>query len=665
MRWKESVLKKEEIAQCSNRDRWLQLHADPAMQQELSKVVGQSWKRSDAYIIDYLNALPEEIPPSEFYAIIKKNKRLGIYTSSVATFPLSQSQMYYPECGILLFDKTGCLLQLYGNKEFLSWAANNHIKIGTRWTEKGIGTNAVSLGMMNKETVSLRGEENYAAFLTGGIFSYTPIKLDDGELLGGIVLAAPSDTSVNYLRPLSFMVAREVELQIFWFETISKYSNMTENVGLMCLDQSNNTNRVIIMNNESIRILGVPQQDYFYNKLENIIEVDDNNKPFWDIINNKKKVLDKTISLRVNGKQVVVNLSTAAYKEDKFHINGVIMYIQSIKRINKLVSQYSGNVARLNFSDIIGESESMMDVVRRASAAAMTDTNILILGESGVGKDVFAQAIHNNSARKNKPYVAINCAAFSKELIASELFGYDSGAFTGAKKEGRMGKFELANQGTLFLDEIGDMPLDLQAILLRVLEEQCFRKVGGNTVVNVNVRIIAATNSNLREKIASGLFREDLFYRLGVIRLHVPPLRDRGDDVRLLAEHFIDHICSRLDKPVVTFSPGAIAFIRRYAWPGNVRELQNLLEGIISTSTGTRIDETGIRSYLRDFRIEGATMLKLNPDEPEKPDDFSYDERSDFLKALKRFNNNKTKAAAYLDMPLSTFYRRLKKYGMH
>jgi DNA-binding NtrC family response regulator len=135
--------------------------------------------------------------------------------------------------------------------------------------------------------------------------------------------------------------------------------------------------------------------------------------------------------------------------------------------------------------------------------------------------------------------------------------------------------------------------------------------------------------------------------------------------VRLLAEHFIDHICSRLDKPVVTFSPGAIAFIRRYAWPGNVRELQNLLEGIISTSTGTRIDETGIRSYLRDFRIEGATMLKLNPDEPEKPDDFSYDERSDFLKALKRFNNNKTKAAAYLDMPLSTFYRRLKKYGMH
>jgi transcriptional regulator with PAS, ATPase and Fis domain len=461
------------------------------------------------------------------------------------------------------------------------------------------------------------------------------------------------------------MVAREVELQIFWFETISKYSNMTENVGLMCLDQSNNTNRVIIMNNESIRILGVPQQDYFYNKLENIIEVDDNNKPFWDIINNKKKVLDKTISLRVNGKQVVVNLSTAAYKEDKFHINGVIMYIQSIKRINKLVSQYSGNVARLNFSDIIGESESMMDVVRRASAAAMTDTNILILGESGVGKDVFAQAIHNNSARKNKPYVAINCAAFSKELIASELFGYDSGAFTGAKKEGRMGKFELANQGTLFLDEIGDMPLDLQAILLRVLEEQCFRKVGGNTVVNVNVRIIAATNSNLREKIASGLFREDLFYRLGVIRLHVPPLRDRGDDVRLLAEHFVDHICSRLDKPVVTFSPGAIAFIRRYAWPGNVRELQNLLEGIISTSTGTHIDETGIRSYLRDFRIEGATMLKLNPDEPEKPDDFSYDERSDFLKALKRFNNNKTKAAAYLDMPLSTFYRRLKKYGMH
>ena len=650
------------IEQNSNRDRWMRMHADPDMREKLSKHLRESWEKSDACKVDYLNALPEKISSGEFAKIKIKNRRLYIYTNSVIDFPLSQ--IHFPECGVLLFDKTGCLLQLYGNNEFLSWAADNHIKIGTRWTEKTIGTNAVSLGMMNKETVSLRGEENYSEFLTGGIFSYTPIKLDDGELLGGIVLAAPSNTSVKYLRPLSFMVAREVELQIFWFETISKYSNMTENVGLMCLDQSNKTNRIIIMNNETIRMLGVPKKDYFYDKLENVIEVDDNNKPFWDIINNKKKVLDKTISLSVNGKQVVVNLSTAAFKEDKFHINGVIIYIQSIKRINKLVSQYSGNIARLNFSDIIGESEIMTDVVRRATTAAMTDANILILGESGVGKDVFAQAIHNSSARKNKPYVAINCAAFSKELIASELFGYESGAFTGAKKEGRIGKFELANQGTLFLDEIGDMPLDLQAILLRVLEEQCFRKVGGNTLVNVNVRIIAATNSNLKEKIASGLFREDLFYRLGVIRLHVPPLSDRGDDVRLLAEHFINHICSRLDKPMVTFSSSAIAFIRRYAWPGNVRELQNLLEGIISTSTGTLIDETNIRNYLGDFSDERITQADVDLVEAENKDEFIYDERSEFLKALKRFNNNKTKAAAYLDMPLSTFYRRLKKHAM-
>jgi len=647
-------------------DRWLHMHTDADMLQGLEAPVRESWERSAYYKVNYMNALQEEVPPWEFAKIKQTNKRMCIYTGSIITFPLTRIQV--PESGVLLFDKTGCLLQIYGKKVFHSWAVDNHIKVATRWSEQAIGTNVVALGMHLEGTVSLIGEENYSRFLTNGIFAYTPIKLENGEFLGGVALAAPLHTQVNYLRPLSFMVARAVELQMFWFDMIGLYSNLTENIGMLCLDQSNDQNRILITNIDTIKLLGILNKDYFYDKLETIIDTTDDNKQFWNIVNNKKKVRDLTISLTVKGRKIDVSLSTSIYKEATFHMNGMILYLHSIKHINKLIAQYAGNIARYGFKDIIGESKPMLDVICQAKNASLTDSNILLLGESGVGKDVFAQAVHNSSRRKDKPFVAINCAEFSKELISSELFGYEIGAFTGARKEGRMGKFELADQGTLFLDEIGDMPLDLQAVLLRVLEEGCFRKVGGNTVVNVNVRIIAASNKNLKEKIANGLFRGDLFYRLGVVRLQIPPLRNRGSDMWLLEEFFVKQIYSRLNKPTVTLSisKNAKVFLNQYSWPGNVRELRNLLEGIISTSTTSVIDDLEIRHYLGDFEQETQKIdyPAVSIVRTQSQDEYTYDEHREFARALKLCNNNKTKAASYLNMPLSTFYRRLKKYGM-
>lgn len=645
-------------------DRWLHMHIDADMLQGLEVPVRESWERSASYKVNYMNALPEEVPPREFAKIKQANKRMCIYTNSIIAFPLTKIRV--PECGVLLFDKTGCLLQIYGKPVFCSWAADNHIKVATRWSEQAIGTNVVSLGMHLDSTISLIGTENYSRFLTNGIFAYTPIKLENGELLGGVALAAPMHTQVNYLRPLSFMVAREIELHMFWFNMIGLYGNITENIGMICLDQSNGQNRILITNIETIKLLGILNKDYFYDKLETIIDTTDDNKQFWNIVNYKKRVRDLTISITVKGRKIGVSLSTSIYKETIFHMNGMILYMHSIKHINKLVAQYAGNIARYDFHDIIGESMPMLDMIRQAKNASFTDSNILLLGESGVGKDVFAQAIHNSSRRKDKPFVAINCAEFSKELISSELFGYETGAFTGARKEGRVGKFELANQGTLFLDEIGDMPLDLQAVLLRVLEEGCFRKVGGNTVVNVNVRIIAASNKNLKEKVANGLFRGDLFYRLGVVRIQIPPLRKRGSDIQLLVEFFVKQICSRLNKPSVTLSKTAMAFMNQYSWPGNVRELRNLLEGIISTSTMSMIDDVEIRHYLGEFEQETLKIdyPAVSIARTQSQDEYIYDERNEFVHALKLCNNNKTKAASYLNMPLSTFYRRLKKYGM-
>ncbi|AGA68245.1 transcriptional regulator containing PAS, AAA-type ATPase, and DNA-binding domains [Desulfitobacterium dichloroeliminans LMG P-21439] len=652
------------MKQKNDLDRWMQMHTDATMLKELETLVRESWERSLNYKVDYINALPEEIPPKEFARIKQANKRICIYTSSIISFPLTKIQV--PESGVLLFDNTGCLLQIYGQEVFRAWAEVNQIKIGTRWTEQAIGANVVSLGMRLEGTVTLIGSENYSRFLTNGIFAYSPIKLENGELLGSVVLAAPLRTQVTYLRPLSFMVAREVELQMFWFNMIGLYSNVTENIGIICLDQSTGQNRVLITNDETIKLLGLVQKDYFYDKLETIIDMTEENEQFWSIVNNKTKVRDMRISLMVKGRKTEVSLSTSAYKETIFHMNGIFLYMHSIKHIKKLVAQYGGNIARYGFEDIIGESKPMLDVVHQAKNASLTDSNILLLGESGVGKDVLAQAIHNSSRRKGKPFVAINCAAFSKELISSELFGYEAGAFTGSRKEGQMGKFELANQGTLFLDEIGDMPMDLQAVLLRVLEEGCFRKVGGNTIVNVNVRIIAASNKNLKEKVANGQFRGDLFYRLGVVRILIPPLRHRGSDMRLFINFFIKQICARLNKPTVTLSKNALEFLNQYPWPGNVRELRNLLEGIINTTATSVIDDSEIRRYLGDFEQQARNRedYTIAKERMQSEDEYIYDERREFSYALKLCNNNKTKAASYLNMPLSTFYRRLKKYGM-
>ena len=334
---------------------------------------------------------------------------------------------------------------------------------------------------------------------------------------------------------------------------------------------------------------------------------------------------------------------------------------------SKTAQKYAKNSAKYSFDDVIGESEPVLEMKKRAMIASQSSSNILIHGESGVGKDVLAQAIHNSSKQSRQPYVAINCAAFSKELIASELFGYESGAFTGAKREGSIGKFEIANRGTLFLDEIGDMPMEAQSMLLRVLEEKSFRKVGGNKLIEVDVRIIAATNKNLRDLISQKLFREDLFYRLSIIRISVPPLRHRGEDVHLLAHYFIKELCAKMGRPEIRLTESALDFLRRYSWPGNIRELRNLLEGIISTQEETLIGVRDIQSYLEDCfgeRVQPEYAAEVKAESSAALYAYGSAGIEKFKAALKHCRNNKTKAAEYLGLSRSTFYRRMKEFGL-
>ena len=306
------------------------------------------------------------------------------------------------------------------------------------------------------------------------------------------------------------------------------------------------------------------------------------------------------------------------------------------------------------FDNIVGKSSALSDVVTQARKVAATDVSVLINGETGTGKEVFAQAIHSASGRRGEAFLALNCSAFSRELLESELFGYKAGAFTGAVKD-KKGLLEEANHGTLFLDEIGEMALELQSKLLRVLETGEFVKVGDTKTTHVDVRILSATNRNLKEEIANGRFREDLYFRLSVFRILLPPLRQRRDDILLLAQHFIGLYARQIGRTAPSLSTDAKNIFLAYPWPGNVREMMNAIEHalIVCEDEITRHD-------LPIDMLTGDTSTAA---------DDSFDlksvERNHIIKVLHHTHGNKTETARLLKIGLTTLYRKIEEYGIN
>jgi transcriptional regulator with PAS, ATPase and Fis domain len=294
----------------------------------------------------------------------------------------------------------------------------------------------------------------------------------------------------------------------------------------------------------------------------------------------------------------------------------------------------------------------MQKVFELISDIAETDSTVLIQGESGTGKELIARAIHFNSHRKNKPFVVANCSAYSQNLLESELFGHEKGSFTGAIRR-KIGRFELANGGTIFLDEIGEVSPPTQILLLRVLQDHRFERVGGEETLEVDVRVIAATNKNLTEEMKKGTFREDLYYRLNVIPIFVPPLRERKDDIPLLASYFLQKFSRERGKEVTSFSPEVIETLLAHSWPGNVRELENVIDHAIIISKQDKVLPKDLPQFLfqRPLPAQGFTTLQ------------DY-EKDLILKTLQETNWNKHKASKKLNINRSTLYGKIKRYGL-
>ena len=333
---------------------------------------------------------------------------------------------------------------------------------------------------------------------------------------------------------------------------------------------------------------------------------------------------------------------------------------RAMEKINSRPVQPSGStvvpVRESAFDTVLGHSRGLQQVIQLARKVAVTDVPVLLTGETGTGKEVFAQAIHNGSARAKQPFVAINCSAFSKELLESEIFGHKAGAFTGALKD-KKGLFEEANHGTIFLDEIGEMAYGLQAKLLRVLETGEYIKVGDTKPTKIDVRIVSATNRNLKEEIANSNFREDLYFRLSVFHLHLPPLRERRENIPELAAAFLKFFAAKMGKQVKGFAADCQAWMQSYAWPGNVRELRNVIErALIICDDYITLDDMPL-----DFRSSTLSGSAADGDDFE----LAEAEHRHIQRVLQYTKGNKAEAARLLKIGLTTLYRKIEEYGIN
>ena len=323
------------------------------------------------------------------------------------------------------------------------------------------------------------------------------------------------------------------------------------------------------------------------------------------------------------------------------------------QRVEELESKLNN---KFGFDRIIGKSTAIGDVIKLAQKVALSDTTVLLLGETGTGKEVFAEAIHQASNRRAKSFVAVNCSAFTKELLESELFGHKSGSFTGATKD-KKGLFEEANGGTIFLDEIGELDHELQAKLLRVLESQQFIKIGDTKPTVVNVRILAATNRDLLKECEENRFRSDLYYRLSVFQITLPALRERKKDISLLAEYFMSYFAAKVVKQITSLSKTFVEKLEAHNWPGNIRELKNVIERAVILCDGNELDET-----LLPYEIQHATTQR--PSQTLSAFDLSSVEKLHIQRVLNHTHGNRAEAARLLNIGIATLYRKLKEYGL-
>lgn len=464
------------------------------------------------------------------------------------------------------------------------------------------------------------------------------------------------------LEMLSTYISTQLETHIKLQEIHLKNDHMkqiTESVsaGSLSVDKFGT---IMFINEVGGEMLGVTAEEVLGKPISDVL---DNPAFSLDVLKLGMPVIDKEIKIKINKGQYHFRLSSVPLYDNLNEPIGIIFHFKDIRKEVEMIVNTKGF---FNFDDIIYQCEEMENLIHLAKKAALQDSSILIEGESGTGKELIAQSIHNYSSRSNNPFIVIDCSAIPRNLVESELFGYEAGAFTGSHKGGMMGKFERANGGTVFLDEIGEMPLEIQSKLLRVIQSRSITRIGGHEPISINIRIIAATNRNLAQEVSEGNFRNDLYYRLNVINLFVPALRNRKGDLPLLVHKLMEKTAKREKREIPNLSGRVIEVLENYAWPGNIRELENTMERAVILANG-EIDYQHLPKRLLEIQnihlnsspVQSEPFVNQTAQKPK-----SVMEQQLIINALKESKGNKSKAAKKLGIARSTLYEKMYQYQL-
>lgn len=567
----------------------------------------------------------------------------------------------------ILTDAEGCILSIIGDDDILKTADELKMIPGAFMDEASIGTNAMGATLVECVPIQVSGREHSISAYYRWTCSAAVIRAENGQVIGTLDLTGYIDNVHPHTLGMVVAAVNAIENTM---KLTAKTHLIRENAQFIesLLDSIQASiiscdikGHIKTVNKQALQLFKTTEGHFkskpvmrYLDRFEDIVEACGHGHEF------------QNEEIAVFGLSNMSYVSVSAYPiagvDDK--LEAVILVLRDVKKVHKMANEIMGRRAIYTFDQIIGKSKQIKRVIEFGEEVSDSKSTVLLTGESGTGKEIFAHAIHNNSTRRNKNFIVLNCASIPRSLIESELFGYEEGSFTGAKRGGNPGKFEIADGGTIFLDEIGEMPLDMQTRLLRVIQEGMVSRVGSNSQFTVDVRIIAATNKDLYEEVNKGNFRLDLYYRLKVLPIHLPSLRARRDDIPLLVEHFNHKVSCSINKSPMEIPDAYMAQLKAYDWPGNVRELENIIELMLNTRRMPELGKNKLTDLVQLDTLEPVTeqdtvkngytaILKL--DELEK----MHIER-----ILKDTAFNISTAAKQLGIGRNTLYRKIEQYSI-
>ena len=614
----------------------------------VSDFVLRSWQRSRLAGVDPETTVRKKVDETIFRHILAANADL-LESSRVIMKELFSSLV--SGAGSMILSTAECI-SLHMETSGRDGDTYPSSKPGMITTEQLRGTNGIGTCVAERRPIEIIGAEHYLTVGHRWSCSAAPIFDSKNQLIAVLNVSQLREKyhshTLGMVRAAAYAISEQLRLRALLQQQQAIIELLDE--GVIVVSRSG---EVKLMNSKAASMLGLPAPQ----QGENIYKFMRPSQMLDNILTGDPHIMDQEAQFPLESGSLSCFFSAMSLTREAC----VVLTFREARRMRGFAARVAGSKAVYTFDRILGDSPPLMEVIDQAKTIARGNTTVLILGESGTGKELFAQSIHNASPRASRPFVAVNCGALPRNLVESELFGYDEGSFTGASRLGKPGKFELADNGTIFLDEIGEMPLEAQVSLLRLLQNGEVTRVGGKHTRLVNVRVLAATNRNLENAIRQNAFREDLYYRLNVFTLNVPPLRERSSDIALLINHFLDHFVASLGRGPLRVTDRAMDVLLGYPWPGNIRELENVIERMVHMSQGIpTIDIDVLPANILNH--EGIPGVVPRPAVPRGL--LSHQEKETIVRALQEAGGNIRAAAALLGVSRGGLYVKLRRLGI-